>query len=92
MFEEKLQLFRKDFNVYTVNCFRDLFESLTFSDVTLVSEDHQQIKAHKIVLNTASLFFQDNLEENHHPHPLIYLQVNFSYWEALGEIHIPGRV
>ena len=95
MFEEKLQLFRNDVNVHAVNCFRELFENHTFCDVTLVSEDHQQLKAHKIILNTASLFFQEILGENHHPHPLIYLQVKYSYLESLvrfiylGECEVP---
>ena len=83
MSEEKLGLIRKDFNVHAGNYFRELLENHTFSDVTLVSEDHQQIKAHKTVLNTASPFFKDIFEENNHPHPLIYLQLKYSYLEAL---------
>ena len=45
-----------------------------FTDVTLVSEDNQQIQSHKIILATSSPFFQDMLKQNKHPHPIIIMK------------------
>ena len=53
MFEEKLVL---DLYLHTQNNFKLLFEDTTLNDVTLVSEDHQQLHAHKIILSTGSQF------------------------------------
>ena len=47
---------------------------MEFSDVTLVSEDGQQIEAHKVILASASPFFLELLKRNKHPHPLIYMR------------------
>ena len=40
-------------------------------DVTLVSDDHSKVEAHKLVLSTCSEYFRDIFENNQHPHPLI---------------------
>ena len=37
-------------------------------------EDDQQVEAHKVILASASPFFQRVLSKNPHPHPLIYLR------------------
>ena len=52
----------------------DLFEESSFSDVTLVSDDHQPFHAHMYVLSAHSSYFKDILLNNPHPHPLIYLR------------------
>ena len=44
-----------------------------FADVTLVCEDGQQIKAHKIILSSLCPFFLDIFRNDFHPHPLIYM-------------------
>ena len=44
-----------------------------FFDVTLVSDDHQHIAAHKLVLSASSKFFKDILCKTQHSNPLIYL-------------------
>ena len=44
-----------------------------FYDVTLVSDDHTQISAHKLVLSASSQFFKSILKKNPHSHPLLYL-------------------
>ena len=41
--------------------------------MTLVSEDGQQIEAHKVILAASSPFFQRILKKNKHSHPLIFL-------------------
>ena len=51
----------------------ELRSNSRFADVTLVCEDGQQIKAHKIILSSACPFFLDILKSDFHPHPLIYM-------------------
>ena len=42
-------------------------------DVTLVSDDHNKVPAHKLVLSACSEYFKDIFQNNHHPHPLLCL-------------------
>ena len=56
------------------NAFRDLTHTHDFVDVTLVSEDNQQFKAHKVILSSGSSFFREMLGSNPHPHPLIFMR------------------
>ena len=49
-------------------------EDNDFSDVTLASEDGQQVEAHKVILAASSPTFQKLLGASKHPHPLIYLR------------------
>ena len=42
-----------------------------FTDVTLVSEDNQQFKAHKLVLSAGSKYFEQLLEDKNHPHLML---------------------
>ena len=44
-----------------------------FTDVTLASTDGQHVEAHKVILAASSIFFQNMLRRNKHPHPLIYM-------------------
>ena len=54
--------------------FSNLIGEQEFTDVTLVSADDHQIKAHKVILISSSNFFKKILSANSHPHPLIYLR------------------
>ena len=45
-----------------------------FADVTLATADHQQIKAHKVILSSCSEFFWNILLKNPHQNTLIYLR------------------
>ena len=47
---------------------------MDFNDVTLASEDGQQVEAHKVILGSSSTFFQNLLKGNKHTHPLIYMR------------------
>ena len=42
-------------------------------DVTLVSDDHNKVPAHKLVLSACSEYFKDILQSNQHSHPLLCL-------------------
>merc|ERR1712126_200352 len=44
-------------------------------DVTLVSDDHSKVEAHKLVLSACSEYFRDIFENNQHSHPLLCLNV-----------------
>ena len=59
--------------------FKELFEEEKYSDVTLVSDDQIQFKAHKIVLSACSPVFQKIIDNNPSQHPLIYLRGIHSY-------------
>ena len=43
-------------------------------DVTIVSDDNEQIAAHKLVLSTCSEYFKSIFMKNKHSHPLICLE------------------
>ena len=59
--------------------FKDLYQEGSHSDVTLVSDDQTQFKAHKIVLSACSPVFKKIIESNPSQHPLIYLRGIQSY-------------
>ena len=71
---EKLCLQWNDFQENIKSAFGNLREDNDFVDVTLVSEDGQQVEAHKVILAASSPTFQKLLAQNKHPHPLIYLR------------------
>ena len=50
------------------NSFNELKASDIFTDVTLVTDDSRQIKAHKIILSAGSEFFRNLLSDKSHPH------------------------
>ena len=54
--------------------FKDLLAEGHFTDVTLVSDDHKQMQAHKIVLSAFSPVLKNLLLNNPHSHPLLYLR------------------
>jgi hypothetical protein len=92
---ERFNLTWDQFEASVGNSFRDLLNDKDFTDVTLVTEDDEHIKAHKVVLSTCSPVLKNILIKNHHQHPLIYLSdikskamkalVNFIY---LGETEV----
>ena len=69
----RLALKRADFNTFSGETLRGLFEDSDFCDVTLVCSDGRQILAHKAVLSAGSEFFNKLLKQNKHAHPLVYL-------------------
>ena len=52
----------ENYRNWTENCISELSTDTTFSDVTLMSDDLQTFKAHKIILSKCSNFFQKVLE------------------------------
>ena len=70
---EKFCLKWNDFQSVVSQSFSVLRQEADFYDVTLVSDDHTQISAHKLVLSASSDFFKSILKKNPHSHPLLYL-------------------
>ena len=64
----------KTFGNKLTKTFRNLFNEQRFADVTLVSDDQQEYKAHKVVLSACSPVLGNILLNNQHSHPLIYLK------------------
>ena len=72
---EKLFLQWNEFKEHVASAFGILREDNDFADVTLACEDGKQFEAHKVILASSSLFFQNLLRRNkHHPHPLIFMR------------------
>merc|ERR1719508_80687 len=74
MSSEKYSLSWNEFGTSAQSTFRNLIGDKDFTDVTLVSCDRKQIKAHKVILSSCSQFFHQILLENPHQHPLLFLK------------------
>ena len=70
---EKFCLKWNDFQSNVSKAFRKLRTSENFYDVTLVSDDHEQVAAHKVVLAASSEYFKNILTSNTHSHPMLCL-------------------
>ena len=64
----------KDFDLNAGNCLKRLYHETDFTDVTLVCEEAKQLKAHKVILSTGSEIFKTILQNNPHPHILVFLR------------------
>ena len=71
--EHKIFLKLNEFETKLASTFSELRQNYDFADVTLVSEDGQEIEAHKVILSSSSPFFFNILRKNLHPHPLLLM-------------------
>ena len=71
---EKISLKWEDFQENVTSAFGTLKESGDFVDVTLVCEDGQLVKAHRVILASTSPYFMSILGKSIHPQPLIYMR------------------
>ena len=69
---EKCSLTLETHQVTLSKTVSDLHNTSKFSDVTLVWEDNQHIKAHKVILSASSSLLMKMLEGVNQRHPLIY--------------------
>ena len=76
---EKYTLNWHTFSEHLQLMFKDLYQEGRYTDVTLVSDDQTQFKAHKIVLSACSPVFKKIIDSNPSQHPLIYLRGVQSY-------------
>ena len=74
MAAEKFSISWNEFGSTVINTFKNLFSDKHFTDVTLVSEDGKQVKAHKVVLSSCSPFFNKVLLLTPHQQPIIFLK------------------
>ena len=74
MSEAQLCLRWNDFERNTKDSFGKFCHDKEFSDVTLASEDGDQLEAHKVVLSISSPFFAKLLKKNRHQHQLIFMR------------------
>ena len=72
--EKTLYLQWKAYPDHLMKVFKELGEEGHFADVTLVSDDQVQNKAHKVVLSACSPVLKSLLVNNPHSHPLLYLK------------------
>ena len=70
---EKFFLKWNNFHYNISSTFKDMKEDSDFADVTLAGEGNQKIEAHNVILAASSKFFKDLLQQNKHPHPLLYM-------------------
>ena len=70
---EKFCLKWNDFQSNVSKTFSYFRTEESFFDVTLVSDDHHHIAAHKLVLSASSKFFKDILCKTQRSNPMIYL-------------------
>ena len=56
------------------SAFGELRNDRDFADVILACEDGAQIKTHRVILVSTTLFFKEMLTRNKHPQPLIYMR------------------
>ena len=76
---EKYNLNWQSFSEHLQLMFKDLHQEGRYTDVTLISDDQTQYKAHKIVLSACSPVFRKIIDSNPSQHPLIYLRGVQSY-------------
>ena len=71
---EKFSLKWNDFQSNVSNSFSLLRNEDFLQDVTIVSDDNEQIAAHKLVLSACSMYFKEIFKKNKHSHPLVCLE------------------
>ena len=76
---ENVTLNWQTFSEHLQMMFKELYQEERYADVTLVSDDQTQFKAHKMVLSACSPVFKKIIDNNPSQHPLIYLRGIQSY-------------
>ena len=71
---EKFNLTWRDFENCTSNSFRGFMSRQEFVDVTLMCDDNNQIRAHKVLLSACSEFFKNILvNTSYQQHTVVYI-------------------
>ena len=90
---EKFCLKWNDFQTNVTKSFGQLRNEDDFFDVTLVSDNKQQVSAHKVVLSSCSDYFKSILKQNKHSHPLLCLEgISFSELENVLDYIYNGEI
>ena len=84
--------FKEFKNDFSLN-FEALFENMKYADVTLVSEDNIQVKAHKAVLGASSPFLSNLFLTHSEPQPVVFMKgIRCKELRAVLEFMYVGRV
>ena len=85
MHEDKYTLTWHTYSDQLRDILKELSSDDSFTDVTLVTDDKKQIKAHRNILSAWSTVFKEILHINtNNNHPLIYLRgIQFSEMESI---------
>ena len=70
---DKFCLKWNDFQSNVSKSFGALRSEEYLHDVTLVSDDHKKVSAHKLILSACSQYFKEIFKNNQHSHPLLCL-------------------
>merc|ERR1719427_1150288 len=79
-YSPQLNLSWNEFEKCVSDTFKELLEEKDFTDVTLVSDDLFQIKAHKVILSSCSSVLKKMLQATPQQNPVIFL-TNIPYKE-----------
>ena len=71
---EKFNLKWHTFQPHINDSYKELYETKSFGDVTIVSNDHKQFKAHKFILSSSSTMFKSILGDDNVVAPFIFLR------------------
>ena len=90
---ERLCVKWSEFETNIREYFRKLREEQIVFDVTLATDDGQQIQAHKIVLSAGSTFFRDIFSKSVHTKMLVYLKgIKSKSLKQVGQFLYNGEV
>ena len=71
---ESFNFTRREFDENSCSTIRNLFEDKLFSDITILSEDGEEMKLHRAILASSSAFFGNILSRIKQSDPLIFLK------------------
>ena len=71
---ESFNFTRREFDENSCSTIRNLFEDKLFSDITILSEDGEEMKLHRAILASSSAFFRNILSRIKQSDPLIFLK------------------
>ena len=90
---QSLKIDWDNFPNQVANTFRDIYRNDKFFDVTLVSEDLREVKAHRIVISSCSSALRRILYKLDYPNPVLYLRgIKHHHLEAVLEFLYLGSV
>merc|ERR1712126_270882 len=82
----------KNFENNAQYTFKRMWNNNDLSDVTLVTGDDQQIRAHRIILISSSQFFKSIFQKHPHHNPLLYLKdIDSNFLERILEFIYTGK-
>ena len=92
IYSEKFNLSWNEFDNCASNTFKELLGETDFVDVTLVSDDLKQIRAHKVILSACSPIFKQMLKQNPQQNPIIYLTgVSYKHMQSVSNFMYLGE-